>query len=250
MADDSTVSTVSTVNPLAAPPVFAGLNALLPPIQTQAPPSQISSPPQASPPQTSVPAPVPPVNNFGKILQIESGGRHFAPSGQVLTSPAGALGIAQIMPTTGPEAAKLAGLDWDPAKLANDPSYNAALGQAYYNKQLATFGDPSKAAAAYNAGPTAVQKAITKAATQGGVYTDYLPQETKNYVAKFNGASPASVKASPTAENSSPSNTVASPSNANGLYMLAMAQALAPHIKFTPVDYDPHKVQPVLKASS
>lgn len=124
---------------------------------------------------------------FARMLAAESNNRQFTPSGQTVTSPAGAEGIAQIMPGTAPEAARLAGLDYDPARLANDPAYNAALGEAYYKKQLADFGSPDKAAAAYNAGPGAVEAALVKADKFGGSYLDYLSPETQAYVAKVMG---------------------------------------------------------------
>jgi len=97
------------------------------------------------------------------VFQRESGGRQFGPDGKPITSPKGAVGIAQVMPTTGPEAAKLAGLPWDEERFRNDPEYNAALGRAYLDAQLKKYGgDVAKALAAYNAGPGAVDKAIEK----------------------------------------------------------------------------------------
>jgi len=95
----------------------------------------------------------------GQILQ-ESGGQQFGGAGSVAgpdeptTSPAGALGIAQIMPETGPEAAKFAGLEWDENRFKNDAEYNAALGLAYVNKMRERFGSNELALMAYNAGPT------------------------------------------------------------------------------------------------
>jgi soluble lytic murein transglycosylase len=117
----------------------------------------------------------------------ESGGKQFAADGSPLTSPKGAVGIAQVMPGTGPEAAKLAGLDWDEAKFRNDPKYNEAIGKAYFQKQLQSFGGSlAKGYAAYNAGPGATQEAIDKAITEGkpGNWVSHLPKETQDYVAK------------------------------------------------------------------
>jgi len=123
--------------------------------------------------------------SVGKMLQAiesnESGGRQFGADGKPLTSSAGAVGIMQVMPGTGPEAAALAGLPWDEKRFRTDKDYNRALGVAYFNKQLETFGDPVVAAAAYNAGPGAVQKALKK----GGNWLEALPQETQDYVANF-----------------------------------------------------------------
>jgi soluble lytic murein transglycosylase-like protein len=124
---------------------------------------------------------------FGSMLQAESSGRQFTKDGKTVTSPKGALGIAQIMPSTGPEAAALAGLPYDANRLKNDAQYNATLGKAYFDKQMETFGgDPAKAAAAYNAGPGATQKAIAEAAAEGNpdAWLSKLPKETQNYVPK------------------------------------------------------------------
>lgn len=124
---------------------------------------------------------------FQKMLGIESGNRQFKDDGTPVTSPKGAIGVAQVMPGTGPEAAKLAGLPWDPERLKTDMEYNKALGKAYHDKQTADFGDPITGAAAYNAGPAAVRAAQAKAQAQGGSYLDYLPAETQKYVASLQG---------------------------------------------------------------
>lgn len=118
------------------------------------------------------------------LFNAESGSNHFVPGTQnPVTSSKGAIGIAQVMPTTGPEAAKLAGLDWDENRFRNDPDYNKALGTAYFNNQLKTFrGDLGMAYAAYNAGPGATHDAIEKASKEGGNWLSYLPKETQAYV--------------------------------------------------------------------
>jgi len=121
------------------------------------------------------------------ILKQESGNRQFDENGKPLTSSAGAIGIGQILPSTGPEAAKLAGLPWDENRFYNDADYNAALGEAYFMHQYQTFGSIDKAAAAYNAGPGALSSAIDRATAVGGSYLDYLPAETQKYVLATTG---------------------------------------------------------------
>lgn len=120
-----------------------------------------------------------PASIWKNMLRTESGGQHFRKDGSVITSPAGAIGIAQVMPGTAPEAARLAGMTFDEQRYRNDPAYNEALGKAYFQKQLETFGDPAKAVAAYNAGPGNVQKAVAKG---GENWQQYLPAETKGYL--------------------------------------------------------------------
>jgi soluble lytic murein transglycosylase len=87
------------------------------------------------------------------------------------------------MPSTGPEAAALAGLPYDETKYKNDASYNKALGLAYFQKQLQdNGGELSKAYAAYNAGPEALKQAVDEADKEGGDWLTYLPKETQKYV--------------------------------------------------------------------
>jgi hypothetical protein len=117
---------------------------------------------------------------FSRMIQQESGGKQFAKSGVPLTSRAGAIGIAQVMPGTAPEAAKLAGLPFDRDRYRNDANYNLALGKAYFDKQLRDFGDERLAAAAYNAGPGAIRRALQKGGPDGWI--NNVPRETRNYV--------------------------------------------------------------------
>lgn len=126
-----------------------------------------------------------------QILKQESGYRQFDENGNPLTSPKGAVGIGQVMEATGPEAAKLAGLEWDRDRWLNDPEYNAAIGEAYFLEQYRRFGSLDKAAAAYNAGPSALSSALDRATALGGNYLDYLPEETQNYVLSTAGGVPS-----------------------------------------------------------
>lgn len=114
---------------------------------------------------------------FQAMVQQESGGRQSAVSNK------GAVGVAQVMPGTGPEAAKLAGLPWDPQRYKNDAAYNYALGFAYFKKQVAdNGGDVFKGMAAYNAGPGRVQQAVQQSQKTGQPWAAFLPQETQNYI--------------------------------------------------------------------
>lgn len=131
-------------------------------------------------------------DTFNKMIRQESRGNQFNRSGKPLTSSAGAIGIAQVMPKTAPEAARLAGLPFDDNRYRNDREYNLALGKAYYEKQLADFGDERLAAAAYNAGPGAVRSALKKGGPNGWV--NHVPAETRNYLKSvFGGGASAGV---------------------------------------------------------
>ena len=126
---------------------------------------------------------------FNILIGTESNGQQFGKDGKPLTSSAGAIGIAQVMPKTGPEAAKLAGLPWDEDRYKNDPEYNRAIGKAYFGQQLkALDGNLAHAYAAYNAGPGAMQKALTRSnARPGSDWLTFLPAETQAYVKKNMG---------------------------------------------------------------
>ena len=123
---------------------------------------------------------------FGALRYTESNNQQFDKNGNPLTSPKGATGVTQVMPTTGPEAAKLAGLPWNPelfsrkktgdvAKDKEAVDYSDALGMAYFSKQLKDFdGNLAHAYAAYNAGP-----AVTKDYRDGTNTSGKNPRLTK-----------------------------------------------------------------------
>lgn len=116
-----------------------------------------------------------------KQFNQESGNKQFDANGQPITSSAGAVGLAQVMPETGPEAAQLAGVDWNENAYYNDPVYNKLIGIAYMSEQLRKYGgDVAKALAAYNAGPGHVDRELSS----GGDWLSRMPAETQDYVEK------------------------------------------------------------------
>lgn len=126
-------------------------------------------------------------DTWNRMIHQESRGRQTDDKGNVVTSPKGALGIAQVMPGTGPEAARLAGEEWSLERLKKDPEYNERLGRAYYKMLLEKFGDPIKAAAAYNGGPGHVEQAIATGKRTGQSWIAYLWPETRKYVEIMGG---------------------------------------------------------------
>jgi soluble lytic murein transglycosylase-like protein len=73
-------------------------------------------------------------------------------------SAAGARGLLQIMPSVGAELARAAGLArFDPSDLF-DPAINLKLGCAHLNEYRRRFGSIPRALAAYNGGPSRVER--------------------------------------------------------------------------------------------
>lgn len=124
-------------------------------------------------------------STWNRMVSQESGGSQFNRSGGTLTSPKGAIGASQIMPQFGAEFAKRAGVDWDENKARTDKNYNLKLGRAQFDHLVGKYkGDVERAAAAYNAGPGNVAKALDKASKTGSDWRRHLPGETRNYIAK------------------------------------------------------------------
>lgn len=114
---------------------------------------------------------------FRNLIQQESGGKHTDRSGQLTTSPAGARGIAQIMPKTG----RNPGYGIQPLQDDSEEEH-LRFGKQYFGAMLDEFGgNYEQAIAAYNAGPQSVKRAVERGGSQ---WMDFLPkkQETIPYV--------------------------------------------------------------------
>jgi soluble lytic murein transglycosylase-like protein len=132
---------------------------------------------------------------FNAMIFRESTGKQFDKRGRPLTSSAGAVGIAQVMPATARHVAtQLLREPFDEQRYRNDAAYNQRLGQTYFNSMLKTFGgDTTLAAAAYNAGPGNVRKwlrtigdprkgQVSHAAWVSQIRSGPNPTETRDYV--------------------------------------------------------------------
>ncbi len=105
-------------------------------------------------------------------------------------SEAGAKGLMQLMPATARHIAEAEGVAYDPARLVNDPLYNAGLGTAYLARMLERYdGSYLLATAAYNAGPGRVDEWIDRlgdprlpGADPVGWIEEIPYTETRNYV--------------------------------------------------------------------
>ena len=100
-------------------------------------------------------------------------------------SSAGALGLMQIMPLTGQYLARVPMSEpWDPSILL-EPSVNVMLGVKYLSELQNRFGDLELVLAAYNAGPSAVQRWLNRRPEDLAAFVDAIPyDETRDYVVK------------------------------------------------------------------
>ena len=137
-------------------------------------------------------------NTFDRMIQAESGGRQTDAQGRVLTSNKGALGIAQVMPTTAMQPgygvmnifdlAQKRGIPFQnrdratAEQLLANKDLNQEFGQNYYNAMKNKFDGGPGAVAAYNAGPGRVSQNMAQ--NQGQLNVAQLPQETQGYLQK------------------------------------------------------------------
>ena len=96
-------------------------------------------------------------------------------------SPAGALGMFQLMPAT----AKDFGLSLWPRDQRSQPEVAAQAAAKYLHQLYERFGDWRLAVAAYNCGPATVQKSLQRYQTNSYErIATHLPAETQMYVPK------------------------------------------------------------------
>lgn len=92
-------------------------------------------------------------------------------------SRAGALGLMQIMPSTGKWLARSAGIEWTtPRKVLFDPILNIRLGSRYLSRLISAY-DLEAGLAAYNGGLRVTEKWMAR-----NKQDDILPDETEKYV--------------------------------------------------------------------
>lgn len=103
------------------------------------------------------------------VMQAESKGQEYT-DGTLTTSPAGAMGLMQVMPETYDEMRERYSLGADPY----DPYNNIMAGAAYMREMYDIYGSPGFLAA-YNAGPYRLDDYLSN--------NRALPSETRRYVA-------------------------------------------------------------------
>ena len=115
------------------------------------------------------------------IAMQESSNRHTDANGKLITSPAGAVGKYQIMPSTAAQP----GFGLKPLDLATaTEADHEEFSRNYLNKLNDRFGNqPDLTLAAYNYGVGNVEKLLQK---HGVKWKEHLPKETSNYLKNFN----------------------------------------------------------------
>jgi soluble lytic murein transglycosylase-like protein len=88
------------------------------------------------------------------LIHVESRFNTFA------VSPMGALGLMQILPSTGEEMAAALGIAWHGPQTLFDPIKNVRLGVAYLRQLSRRYRDLPTALAAYNWGPGRIDRRI------------------------------------------------------------------------------------------
>jgi soluble lytic murein transglycosylase len=88
------------------------------------------------------------------VVHVESGYRNYA------VSDKDAMGLMQILPSTGQWLAPQVGVRWDGPQTLFDPIANVRLGIAYLRQLWDRYGDLSAALAAYNWGPGRIDQRI------------------------------------------------------------------------------------------
>lgn len=109
---------------------------------------------------------------------------------QSIISSAGAVGIFQVMPVTGREAAKKLGIAYDQNAWRNDIRYNVRLGTAYVANLVSNYdGNYVMAIAGYNAGPGRIREWVQAYGDPRDPTIDIVDwmeripfSETRNYV--------------------------------------------------------------------
>lgn len=106
------------------------------------------------------------------VIEVESAGYHLA------VSHVGAMGLMQLLPSTGKELAGKLDIEWMGDDTLFDPVINIKLGTAYLRELADRFGDVQVALAAYNWGPGRIDRRLRRGAT---VPSKYIEQVMRAY---------------------------------------------------------------------
>lgn len=102
---------------------------------------------------------------------------------RTIASPAGAIGLMQLMPATAAELAAELGLPPPSRWSLIDPDRNITLGSGYLTRMRDRFGHAALATAAYNAGPNRVRGWLPEECMSADLWIATIPfAETRGYV--------------------------------------------------------------------
>jgi soluble lytic murein transglycosylase-like protein len=102
------------------------------------------------------------------VIEVESAGYHLA------VSHVGAMGLMQILPSTGKELAAQMNIEWKGPDTLFDPIINVRLGTAYLRQLTDRFGSVHTALAAYNWGPGRIHRRLRRGATVPSGYIEQV----------------------------------------------------------------------------
>jgi len=104
------------------------------------------------------------------VIHVESRYNAFA------VSSVGAMGLMQILPSTGQELAARHGIDWTGPQTLFDPVANVRLGVAYLKQLNDRYGSTSMALAAYNWGPGRIDRRLRSGTPMPTIYPTLVLQ--------------------------------------------------------------------------
>ena len=99
------------------------------------------------------------------VMHVESRFNAFA------VSPKQALGLMQIIPSTGKWMAEKLGIPWHGPQTLFDPVTNVSIGVAYLRELWDRYEHLETALAAYNWGPTAIDRRLAQGGSLPSIYT-------------------------------------------------------------------------------
>jgi soluble lytic murein transglycosylase-like protein len=102
------------------------------------------------------------------VIEVESAGYHLA------VSHVGAMGLMQLLPSTGKELADHMSIEWKGPDTLFDPIINVKLGTAYLRQLADRFGSVNTALAAYNWGPGRINRRLRRGAAVPSRYIEQV----------------------------------------------------------------------------
>ena len=112
------------------------------------------------------------------VIEVESTGYHLA------ESHVGALGLMQLLPSTGKEMAERIGVEWRGPDTLEDPIANVRLGTAYLRERADRYdGDVNVALAAYNWGPGRIDRRPPRGSSVARMYVEQVRRAVDRFAA-------------------------------------------------------------------